>query len=323
VERVVVGVGLGLVILFGLLLAASAWFSAAMGCPPGGVDSGAARSATLRLERAVGEVRGVVESEGDYSPEPCSDAARIDITVVRDAHPDRVEEAVRVAQAGLQAPDFADVTRVTLSVRLDERVGPAPEDGRFVTSGRAAVEDVVATARAWLELHRRYPGASVGDPLGIDRVGIPLTAPVDPEAVTGAFELMRELGLDGAGRRSPRWSLRLAPSAEHRRYGEGHSYEAQGELPPREAVAAMGAAAGWSADLGPDTVLESKAVWWADPDSPRPRLLVRVEVDLDRAGRSAGEVADELAAMLGATASPYELEVRSASSDTKVVRTSG
>jgi hypothetical protein len=321
-ERVLVGIVVTVLVLIGVPLATGAWFASALGCPLGGAGSDAARSASLRLERVVGELPAVVASESDYTESACADSASIRITVPRGAHPDQVAEVVRVAHAGLQGPEFEDVNSTELSVEPDERLGPTPADGKFAASGDAAAQEVVAEARAWAVLHRRHPGASVGS-AGRGWVDIPLTAPVEPGAVTEAFDLMRELGLDGAGHYLPSWHVWVALSPAQSRYSEGDYYRAQGRLPPQEAVAAMGSVAAWSALLGPDIVVESRATWWTPPDSQRPRLQVQVDIDLDLAERTADDVADELAAIFDATAAPYELEIRSASSDLQAVRSSG
>jgi hypothetical protein len=321
---VAIGISVTVLLLFGMLVAAVALISAAAGCPLGGDGSGAAKSATLQLERAVGELPGVVATKGDYVSDPCDDRAELDVTVPRGADPDQVAEVVRVAQAGLRAPEFADVDYVELTVEFDKPVGPpAPADGRFGASGDEAVEDVVADARAWVELQRRYPGASVGDHVQYDWVEIALASPTEAGAIAKAFGLLGELGLDGAGRYSPSWDVGVAPAPTHSPESQGYSYKAWDGLPPPGATAAMESVADWSADLGSEIVLASNVMWRDSPDAGARRLEVHVKADVDRAGRTADELADELAARLDAAAVPYELDVQSTSTYLKAVRSSG
>jgi hypothetical protein len=77
-----------------------------------------------------------------------------------------------------------------------------------------------------------------------------------------------------------------------------------------EGIAAIGAVAAWSAALGPEIALATKAVWSApEQGDESPGLTVRATVDVDALGRTVAEVADDLAAQLAGSGAPYQAVV--------------
>jgi hypothetical protein len=78
---------------------------------------------------------------------------------------------------------------------------------------------------------------------------------------------------------------------------------------PAEGLAAIEAVADWASAIGPETNLESTAVWSRERADKSPALTVRANIDGDTAGRTVDELADDLATRLAGSGAPYQVQV--------------
>lgn len=305
-------VGVLMVVLFVAGLAGfSWWYSAALGCPIGDARAAARDRAADDLEVAVAHLPGVVAVEADFVVGPCYryDSLTVDLTVAADADPEQVAAAVALVAAGLDGPEPHPSGTARALVHDD---GPEPKPGddgpslhlRDGTGDRAAV-----LARAWAQLKGRYRSTHVGVDYHNESIRVRLPSTSGPEVVREAFDMLRGLGLtEAADRNELKWAVVVA-GPEGLGAATEASYLVVGELPPADGLAAIEAVAGWSTALGPEVVVESTAVWSTQDGEESPGLTVAAQVDVDAAGRTVDEMADDLAGRLAGSGAAYRVEI--------------
>lgn len=279
-------------------------------CPGGGVPSEVGRVAD-DLGAAAARLPGVVAAMADYSPGDC-DRLRVALTVDANADPDQVAAAVAFVAAGLGAPELRVVSDVRASVEDD---GPehSPAGGRPSLSlfdGSRATHAVAAVARAWAQLKGRYRSTEVEVGHYYDSVRVQLPRRADSAAIREAFEVLRSLGLaESTSGNLTFWNVGVAGPGPIVTEPDIH-YQVRGDLSSPTVLASMEAVAGWSAALGSEIAVVTKAVWSEvrEGDEP-PGLTVRATVDVDAVGRTVDEVADDLAARLAGAAASYHVKI--------------
>lgn len=305
----------GVLVILGLFLAGviglSNWLEPLNHrCSPDGAGSPAAERVVDDLGAAASRLPGVVAVEAGYTPGDC-DSASVALTVGADADPGRVAAAVAFVAAGLDAPEVRAVHDVAVSVEDD---GPehSPGGGRpsLHLADRARAPDAVAAVvRAWVRLKGHYRATSVEIGHYSDSIRVQLPRPSDAVAVREAFDVLRGLGLTGsAGGNLIFWEVGVAGPGPIR-HEPDTGYGVRGDL-TAEGLTAIEAAAGWSADLGPEIASVTKAHWSAPERGDAPVVLtVRATVDVDAVGRTVDDVADDLAARLAASGAPHQVVV--------------
>jgi hypothetical protein len=320
-------VALVLVMLFVAGLAGfSWWYSAALGCPVGDARKAAHDRAADDLEVAAAHLPGVVAVEADFVAGPCYwyDSMTVDLTVEADADPEQVAAAVALVAAGLDGPGLRPSGTARASVHDDgPEHNPGGDRPSLHLQDRAAGDRAAALARAWAQLKGRYRSTHVGVGYRNASIRVQLPGTSGPAVVYEAFDMLRGLGLtEGTNTSEMTWEVVVA-APERVGAAPRTSYSVVGELPPADGLAAIEAVAGWSAALGPEVALESKAVWSKQEGEESPGLTVAAYVDVDAAGRTVEVMADDLVARLAGFGVPYHVEVVAMDRRGRAERTSG